>query len=431
MEWGINSSMNKHSIFTHIKLFFGLLLVVINILLFLQYFVDANEAKMIKLDRYEKVMRIMRPNHQDIINQERELWFLKLKLSKLEHSFIEHNGQYIEQIGPFATYSFQNKKFVFFAPPPPNNRSQNMMPPPPQEHFQKLEFEQKHKDDKFVIEDLNEYKSIEFSWFIFGAIINILLIWFYLFLIHKLNPLIKLRKNIELFGDGNMDFTTAMAGKDEISDVANAFDKALLKIKTLQSSRNLFLRNIMHEIKTPITKAMITIEMLENNKYKDRLYRVFERIDYLLGEFSKIELLTSSELSLKKQKFKVVECVYQAFDLLMIDVDSVNVYDEGTFAVVDFELFSISLKNLIDNGLKYGVQKPKIEILKEKILIKSYGNELTLKEQNFENMFNKKFESSQTGLGLGLYITNAIVKAHGFSFKYSYENGENIFEIIF
>ena len=40
-------------------------------------------------------------------------------------------------------------------------------------------------------------------------------------------------------------------GKDEIAEVSNEFNNAISKIKTLQDSRSLFLRNIMHELKNP------------------------------------------------------------------------------------------------------------------------------------------------------------------------------------
>ncbi len=40
------------------------------------------------------------------------------------------------------------------------------------------------------------------------------------------------------------------------------------KVKPISS---VFLRNIMHELKTPITKGLLTLEMIEDNKYKERL----------------------------------------------------------------------------------------------------------------------------------------------------------------
>ena len=57
--------------------------------------------------------------------------------------------------------------------------------------------------------------------------------------------------------NGNLLISTKTDGKDEISQVAKEFDIALKQLKELRDSRNLFLRNIMHEFKTRITKGRL------------------------------------------------------------------------------------------------------------------------------------------------------------------------------
>lgn len=409
--------MNKHSIITHITIFFVLLLLILDILLFTQYRLSSNAQKVMQFERYGKLMHITRENS----NIERELSFLDCALASVTPKDLE-NADKKYKIGPFDVYEFNDKKYIHLMPPPPPPHTQNF-----NDILRKPRFELKD----MIIEDHYNYSSFNDFLVIFAIILNILLIRFYIFLVNKLKPLKQLNEDINKFANGNLDFSTAREGKDEISQVANTFDKALTKIRDLTKSRNLFLRNIMHEFKTPITKAMITIEMLENTKNKERLYRVFERLDYLLGEFAKVELLTSSELKLNKQNFKLIESVYQAFDYLMIDETIVTIQDNGTNAKIDFELFSVALKNLIDNAIKYGSSKPILTITPSSIIIQNIGKELSENERNFENMFNRKYESSQNGLGLGLYISYAIVKAHEYKFTYYYKNDTNFFEINF
>ena len=414
--------MNKHSIITHITIFFVVLLLVLDILLFTQYKLSTNSQIVLQFERYGKLIQITRDN----IDIERELLLLNFTISTIDQKELKNAAKHYE-IGPFEVYELNNKKYVHLRPP---------FPQPPQDF--KMNFNDiLHKPNlpfahpNIIVEDNYNYSSFNDFLLIFAIILNLLLIRFYIFLINRLKPLKKLNENINKFANGNLDFSTASEGKDEISQVANTFDKALQKIRTLTKSRNLFLRNIMHEFKTPITKAMITIEMLENDKHKYRLYRVFERLDYLLGEFAKIELLTSSELKLNKQKFKLIESIYQALDYLMIEEDSIIIYNEGTSARIDFELFSTALKNLIDNALKYGESQPIIRITDTCIIIENEGKELSVHERNFENMFNRKYESSQNGLGLGLYISYAIVEAHRYKFNYYYKDKTNYFEINF
>ena len=56
----------------------------------------------------------------------------------------------------------------------------------------------------------------------------------------------------------------------------------------------MFMRTIMHELRTPIAKGRVSAEMLEEGKQKERIIKSYERLDELIREFAKIEQLTSS-----------------------------------------------------------------------------------------------------------------------------------------
>ncbi len=74
---------------------------------------------------------------------------------------------------------------------------------------------------------------------------------------------------------------------DEIGKIAKSFDDAITYINTLSASKNLFMRNLMHELKTPITKGRIIVEMLEDEATKKVLIRAFERMNELISELGR------------------------------------------------------------------------------------------------------------------------------------------------
>lgn len=86
---------------------------------------------------------------------------------------------------------------------------------------------------------------------------------------HHLEGLVKIS---EKFASGNMEMAmTARLNEneqDEIGQVAVEFDNAVCKIRELIRSRQLFLRAIMHELKTPIGKGRIVSEMVANETQK-------------------------------------------------------------------------------------------------------------------------------------------------------------------
>jgi len=270
--------------------------------------------------------------------------------------------------------------------------------------------------------------------FVIPLFIDISLIWFYIFLYKKLKPLSRLKNEINKFSDGNLDINTSVEdeAKDEISEISNEFNNAIEKIRNLNNSRKLFLRNVLHELKTPITKGKLVSDSLDEGRKKSILQRAFLRLEYLLEEFVKLEELTSGHIQLDKKEYRVVDLLDQALDILLIDRDKIDIYTNPTTINVDFDLFSISLKNIIDNAMRYNTKgKPEIVINKDSLIIKNHGKPLKKTFEEYLKPFNREYESIDKGLGLGLYITDNIIKYHGFKLFYYYSNDYHIFKIQF
>ncbi|KLE10874.1 histidine kinase [Aliarcobacter butzleri L355] len=342
----------------------------------------------------------------------------------------------IDKDAPIDIYILNSIKYVHFNP----NEDFRKIPPPPilplqnqrlDEFGESIFFKLRPKPfEILLIDELNE-KDFKYFWLVVLFSIDILLLWFFMFIEKKLKPLISLKKDMKNLSNGNLQISTKTDGKDEISQVAKEFDVALKQLKELRDSRNLFLRNIMHEFKTPITKGRLITDIYEDSERKFILIRVFQRLEYLLSEFAKIEELTSGKITLDKRKYYVVDLIEQAFDILLLEEDVIEVeYSHELKIEVDFELFSIALKNLIDNAIKYKTeQKPKIIINENSIQIINKGKELSKDIKEYFKPFNHDYETATSGLGLGLYISNNIIKIHKFELNYIYEDGYHNFFI--
>ncbi len=281
-----------------------------------------------------------------------------------------------------------------------------------------------------LFEDLNSSFKENLIWFVLFVLVDMVLLWFYLFLMKKLKPLLLLKKKIRNFSNGKLIIEKELIYKDEISEVSNEFNNALIKIKELRESRNLFLRNIMHELNTPITKGKLISDTLASSRRKEILQKVFYRLEYLLIEFSKIEELTSGKITLKRANYRVLDVLDEAFDLLLLDNNKINVSSVDVSIDVDFQIFSIALKNLIDNALKYNSNgNPELLISHSSISISNKGRALKKDINEYYKPFNREYESINEGLGLGLYITKNIIDVHGYKLNYTYEKGIHTFVI--
>ena len=289
------------------------------------------------------------------------------------------------------------------------------------------------KNESFAIafESIGTKNLNDPLWIGFLLTISVL-ISLYLSMIRSFTPLKKLNRNIQRFASGDMDIKILdKPRQDEIGQVAIEFDKAVSKIQELVRSRQLFLRTIMHELKTPIGKGRIISEMIEDDTQKHRLVNVFERLEILINEFAKVEQLLSRSYSLNYQECHFSLILEQVKDIAMLDnwdeKVKVNINDDAVINV-DFQLFSLALKNLIDNALKYSDDKKALVICdKSRICVSNQGNALSKSFEYYKQAFIRNKGEKTSGMGLGLYIVDKICEMHKFKFDYNYSDGRHFF----
>ena len=283
-------------------------------------------------------------------------------------------------------------------------------------------------DTQILIKDL-ESKNLTNSFYTIFVFVSLLVVITILYIntLKKLLPLKELKDKVINFGDEKFDFDLSnSSSKDEVTLLANEFKKSAQKLKNIKESRNIFIRNIMHELKTPITKGKFLLQLEKSDENIEKLKMVFNRLESLINEFATIEELISQNRVLEKKSYFLEDLLDNAKDILMIDDNCVKNSYENIKLNVNFKLFSIAIKNLIDNAIKYSNDK-KVEVLtqNEDILFVNSGKKL---EGDFEKYLEPFYsKSSNESFGLGLYIVFNILKANGYNLLYKYEDGKNIF----
>ena len=285
-------------------------------------------------------------------------------------------------------------------------------------------------DTQILIKDL-ESQNLTNSFYTIFVFVSLLIVITILYIntLKKLLPLKELKDKVINFGDEKFDFDLSnSSSKDEVTLLANEFKKSAQKLKNIKESRNIFIRNIMHELKTPITKGKFLLQLEKSDENIEKLKMVFNRLESLINEFATIEELISQNRVLEKKSYFLEDLLDNAKDILMIDDNCVKNSYENIKLNVNFKLFSIAIKNLIDNAIKYSNDK-KVEVLtqNEDILFVNSGKKL---EGDFEKYLEPFYsKSSNESFGLGLYIVFNILKANGYNLLYKYEDGKNIFTI--
>ncbi len=259
--------------------------------------------------------------------------------------------------------------------------------------------------------------------------ISFLLLFLYMALNKKLNPLSLLNQKITQFSNGDLNIKIDIDSTDEIGKISSSFNIAIENINTLINSKNLFMKNIIHELKTPITKGLIVANMIETNSNEDKelLIKSFTTLNTIINQLSNIEKLKTLHLQIKKEKINIDDTITQILSILDIKHDEIKLDIENIAIYANKDLFGTMLKNLIDNAYKYNTTKPiKLEIKNGKIIVKSKGVKLQKPLSHYTQAFVQEKKNNH-GFGLGLYIVNEIAKLHNFKLTYFYEDGYNIF----
>lgn len=263
-----------------------------------------------------------------------------------------------------------------------------------------------------------------------GIFLIALLLLVYLAVLKKLEPLKTLHKQIQRFAQGDTQTRITYLYDDEIGKIAKSFDDAIRYINTLSASKNLFMRNLMHELKTPITKGRIVVEMLEDEATKEVLIRAFERMNELISELAEVERVTTQSFEPNFEYTMLDEVIRRSQELLMTIKGHVIIDVENIALTTDVKLLSLAIKNLLDNGIKYS--KNKEVTLKStqdgSLEVISQGEKLQHPFSYYIEPFSQE-EKRSSGFGLGLYIVHSIVEKLGWKLEYRYAEGNNIFVI--
>ncbi len=270
--------------------------------------------------------------------------------------------------------------------------------------------------------------EIAYSIYAFSIIVFLLL---YLILRKKLLPLRTLNDKIKLFSRGDTSIKIGMHATDEIGTIAQSFDDAILYINNLTESKNLFMRNMMHELKTPIAKGMIIAETIPDTvPDKDILQRAFERMNNIIKELATVERVSSaSTMSVQKATLSFEEIYANTLKILMSNNNLIHTNIKDFNITVDHSLFIIVLKNLLDNGIKFSTSgEIALKANSTQIVVISSGEPLKHSLSYYTQPFSQE-EKRSDGFGLGLYIVKTIIDLHGFRFIYKHKAGYNHFII--
>ena len=271
-----------------------------------------------------------------------------------------------------------------------------------------------------------------------------LIIWIYQGIIRPLKELKTATVNIQ---QGNLDFTIEREGSDEISELCASFEEMRKRLKESfeqqiageQENREL-IRNIAHDLKTPITAVKGYSEGLldgvantpeKQEKYLRTINSKANEMDALLNELTLYSKIDTNRIPYNFNKLNVAEYFNDCIEEVGMDLETkqiglayFNYVDNDVMIIADPEQLKRVIHNIIGNSVKYmdkqqGLINIRIKDVGDFIQVELEDNGRGIAAKDIPYIFERFFRadasrnSATGGSGIGLSIVKKIIEDHG------------------
>jgi len=241
------------------------------------------------------------------------------------------------------------------------------------------------------------------------------------FLKNQTRPIVNLAKAAERFGKGDYVSEFRPSGASEIRKAAYEFDRMAKRINRHLNQRSEMLSGISHDLRTPLTRLKLQLAMLNQKEIAKNMSRDIDEMERMLNDylqFAKTQVQENSE-TIDVNKF---------FEKIMLETNSDKLHlilsKKNIILVARKNALKRCFDNLVQNGLTYG-ENVYIKVIKTNnwltVFIDDDGKGIPSNE--YQNVFkpfyrlDKSRSLNKSGIGLGLAISEDIIKSHGGSIQ--------------
>ena len=286
------------------------------------------------------------------------------------------------------------------------------------------------KIEKPIRDQQREVIILEVVFFIILLLIDILLIYY------TLKPMNSLAEAITKAAEGTLTANVNVRDYTETARISDSVNRTLTRLKALDETRQEFVSNVAHELKTPITSIRVLADSLMNmGEAPVELYQEFmSDISQEIDRESKIidDLLSLARLDNNAESVNMVRTnINEKMELILkrltpiAQTRNIELLFESyrpVIADIDDVKLTLAVTNLVENAIKYnkddGWVKVSLNADHQFFYIKISDSGVGIPEDALEHIFERfyrvdKARSRETGgTGLGLSITRSIVAMH-------------------
>lgn len=235
---------------------------------------------------------------------------------------------------------------------------------------------------------------------------------------NQIKSIIELTNAAEKYGNGDKKYSYKPSGAQEIRKAGLAFLKMKSKIEQQSAKRTQMLAMISHDLKTPLTRMKLQVELLENEDEKEELkydidsmqQMILSYLDFARGEGGE----DFQEADLNKWLREYVKSNWSNDNIKIIDCKN------KMLAQIKPHSFKRAISNIISNALKYSTEIIiTFDSNKDNAIIYIEDNGSGIKKEDRKLVFKPFYRvdksrslDNSTNVGLGLAISREIINGH-------------------
>src|SRR4051812_19574692 len=244
-------------------------------------------------------------------------------------------------------------------------------------------------------------------------------------------PVRKLQKAVERFGRGDLASRSGATRQDELGDLARAFDRMAGRIETLLTAERRLLLDISHELRSPLARLAVAIELARSGDELDRalnrIQKEADRLNSLVGQLLQVTRAEGDPGSLRRDPIRLDELVQQLVDDSAIEAASHHckvLYEqhEPVSVAGDAELLRRAVENVLRNAIRHAPPETSVDVK----LARNNGRAVVdIRDRGagvpeealpllFDAFYRVDTDRNRTsgGIGLGLSIARRAIELH-------------------
>lgn len=278
----------------------------------------------------------------------------------------------------------------------------------------------------FSIPDSRRYEFHPYLPFLLLGMISLILFISYKTVGRLFRPIQWIKEGAQRIGQGDLSFRLPENGEDELGELTIEINHMAEEVQKLLEAKRQLLLAISHELRSPITRATVTLEFIQDEKIRESLRQDLESMEKLTQELLETEKLSSGHSQLNRKNESITALVDEVIRENFSEQQSkINFQADSQKLMVSVDVVRIKLviKNLIENAFRHQREGQAIDLSLRRVddqivfSVKDYGVGIAPEHLPYLMQAFYRADASRQrktgGYGLGLYLCRLVVEAHG------------------